>query len=238
MRPFIALLLALIFTVTVNADVKPSRNRFERKLAAATFALYGESGNSRRFFCTTTAFEKTKDGYNLLTAGHCAVDEDFPADLKYYVSENVVDVTGTEIPAALLPVQLLKAWPEDKLGVDFAVFHLVSKNKYPIIRLGDESKVSVGDTIVDVNFSKGLAKQTSEGLISSAIMQTAGASARCHVCKGDFFVQIYAGPGSSGSAVVSKRTHRILGVLVGGFDDPIGATISPISKFKEVRSKP
>lgn len=245
MRPFLAFALAVVLlfggiTCGAGAGIQPSRDGLSRKLAQATFALYGESEDVRIFMCTATIFEQTKDGYNLLSAGHCVLEKSFPPDLKFYVTENIIpDSEGGPRPVELLPVSVVKAWNDDDAGIDFSIFHLVTKSKYPVISLGDENTLAIGSDIVAVNFSHGFIKMTSPGIVSSDILPNPGASLRpCGVCKGHFFVQLYYSSGASGSAVVSRQTQKIGGVLVGGFDENIGATVAPISKFIAARQKP
>lgn len=201
MKKFIlTVLLSVLLIPTTSADIKPPADKFENTLWHATFALYGEYEGKRAFLCTTTAFEKTDTGYDLLGAGHCVIDERLPKDLKFYVAEEMFDVTGDVAPKELQQVSVIKAWRDDDKGIDFAVFHLITTKAYPVIALGDESELSVGSGVVVVNFAGAVGKQLSRGTISSQMLPNKGGDAQCDICLLNFMVQYYGGSGASGSA--------------------------------------
>lgn len=226
----ISKVLATLFLLAVSVcsasaqTIKPPRG-FEGKLAKATFSLYGHLPGSPRehFLCTATAYEKIKGGYRLISAGHCV--QDSPAGALFEVSE----IVG----GPLVPVHLVKS--RDEGVIDFSVFELISVKKYPVISLGTTSGLRVGDKVVDVHFSEGAAKQVSDGKVASQLMDS---PEKCGSCPGRYLVQIFAGPGASGSAIVLKKNHKIIAILRGGFESNIGAIVTPISNFQEFLSKP
>lgn len=207
-----------------NKPVGPQQD-YHRLLYDATFALYGQKDGDngdfvRHFLCTATAVEKTADGYDLLTAGHCVTGEDLPPDLHFYVTENIV------ANPVLQTVTVDKAENSDKY--DFALLHLKTARIYPVISVSKNAPSAIGSMIYNVNFSEGWAKQEGTGFVSSNVMTVSGAEGDCDICQGRFMVQVLAGPGASGSAIVDETTHQIIGLLEGGDSRAqIGAIVIP-----------
>ena len=198
---------------------------FAGTLFSGTLALYVTQGTHTRFICTAEPFEKILGGYRLISAGHCV--QLVPADVKFFVAD--------EISGPLTPVTMIKAHLGD--GMDFSEFELSTSRTYPIFELGDERDSRVGDAVINSNFAAGVVKQLSFGTISSG---TIPLSPKCEIddCAGDFLVQLYGAGGSSGSAVVSERTHKVIGLVVIGFGSQIGFAVEPISKFSQFLAQP
>jgi hypothetical protein len=230
MKSFLAfaLAVALAFTSPVLAKDKNigEPKGFDNKVFHASFALYAtseEAGVDKpKFLCTVTSYKKINDGYLLIGAGHCtSANPSLPSDLKFFVSEDL------NTPA--MSVQLVKS--ELSETVDFSIFYLHSEKKYPVISFGDEKELSVGDKTVDVHFSLGAAKITSPGLVSSL-------DGSPRLPPGTFLVQQFDSHGASGSAVVSERTHKIVGIVKGGWDGATMPTIvESISHIEEALAK-
>jgi hypothetical protein len=220
MKPILATLLLLLASVSLSsaAVIKPPQG-FDGKVYAATQALYGSSASVEikdRFICTVTAFRKVTGGYLLIGAGHCtSANPDLPADLTFSVSSNLGESTS---PVTLLQSAMAGA-------ADYAVYFYPTAKKIPTIALCDDCSARVGDKTVDVNFSLGVGKFVGKGVIDSVILNGD--------LEGFFGVEMFGTHGASGSAVVSKKSHRILGLLIAGFD---GATmpvmIEPIVSIK------
>jgi hypothetical protein len=223
-----ALLLAFLAAFSVSArpkDIQPPKG-FARTLYNATFALYTTDGmGDDTFACTATIFQKTADnGYNLLSAGHCVGD--VPANVGFAVSE--------KIGGPRTPVTIVRARRTDDL--DFAIFHLQTKKIYPVISLGSENDSRIGDKTLNVNFTFGMGKQYAPGIVAS---QTMGVTQRCSLfCVGRFMDHMYGSSGASGSAVVSERTHEIIGIVVSSYGDTVGLGIEDISLYAKFMALP
>lgn len=219
MKKFLALALTLVLALGACADsIKPPAG-WAGDLWASTFALYGAKGSVHHFLCTAEPIAKIDGGYRLLTAGHCV--QDTPADLQFSVAE--------EIGGARAPITLVKAFLSADL--DFALFDLKTTKNYKVFALGDEKDLSIGDETINPNFADGLGKQLSFGTVSSMLLAT---SEDCPAdgCNGNFMVQEYAGPGASGSAVLSAKTHKVVGILVFELEQgQVGFAVEPISLF-------
>lgn len=203
----------------------------------ASLALYGEKGDVAHFLCTTTVIAKRPGAYLLLTAGHCVTGKDLPQDLKFYVSEQIVDqpVIGN---ANLQPVSVLKAENSDKY--DFALLELDSQKEYSVIPLADPDKApQVEDKVYVVNFSLGVAKQVALGVVASDVIPNQGSEGDCAPCKGRYLVHLFGAPGASGSAVIDEKTHEIVGVVEIEFpNETMGLGVETMKAFQEWLSIP
>ena len=219
MKKFLVLFLTFALAIGALAGSILPPKGFEGTVWSSTLALYGSLNNRTHFDCTTQVVGKTEGGYLLLSAGHCV--QDIPAGVQFSVSDNI----GSD----LYPVQLVKAFEGG--GIDFSLFSFKTKKVYRVLDADPVAKLRVGERVLIVNFTEGLGKQLSRGIVASDILAQSRDCASVDTCEGDFLVQAYGGPGASGSAVISEKTHKIIGVAVFGFDGTIGFGVEPISKM-------
>jgi len=219
-----ALALVLAFALTLlsfgaQASTFRSPDGFDGKMWDSTLALYGTLGDITHFLCTTEVIGKIPNGYRLLSAGHCVQLP--PAGLQFSVSD--------DIGSPRTDVTLVKAYMKD--DIDMAIFDLTTTKKYQVMELGDANDLQIGEAIVNPNFALGLGKQLTYGRVSSDILPL---SEHCGKdCAGYFLVQGDGASGSSGSPIISERTHKVIGILIWGVDAGgfIGFGVEPISKF-------
>jgi Trypsin-like peptidase domain len=185
----------------------------------AALALYGTSGDVTHFLCSTTVVAQRKvmnasgkHEYLLLTAGHCITGDGLPEDLKFGVREQIAEDSPKP---DLQPVDVIKA--ENDAKYDFAILYLASDKVYPIIEIDFDTIPQIEDKVYDVNFSLGLVKQVALGVVATNVMDTQTSDGSCDICKGRYMVHIFAGPGASGSAIISEKTNKIVGVGELGF---------------------
>jgi hypothetical protein len=200
---------------------------FTKKAYDATFALFASSvdaGVEDRFICTVTAVKKVKGGYMLLGAGHCtpANVENLPPDMTFDVSQ--------QLGGKLEPVVLVAAQMQEPL--DYSIFYFPTKEKFPVIKMGDERLARIGDKTVDVNFSLGTTKEVSPGIVVSNVIRDTVQDGT----QGFFEVQMFGSHGASGSSVIDLKGDsgkEVIGIVIAGFD---GATvpelIEPISTIE------
>jgi hypothetical protein len=216
-RFLIAVLLFLLTGLSMGADSIRAPKGFAGKLYAGTLALYGTQGPITHFVCTAFPYEKIPGGYRVMSAGHCV--QGIPPGIDFSVAE--------QIGGPALPVTMVKAYLGD--GTDFSIFELKTTKQYPVFNLGTEKGMRIGDRVINPNFALGLGKQLSRGVVSSG---TLTATRECDSnCAGGFMVQMYGAQGSSGSPVLSEKTHKVVGICVYGFEGTVGFTVEPISKF-------
>ena len=230
-RGLITLLISGLLTFTTNAQagIKQPRNGFDRKFEKATFALYIDEGDGTHFTCTATAYQKIKGGYLLLSAGHCIDNRDTS---NFFVKTDVDDT----LPA--MPVTVIKYGFDS--GADFSILELDTKLSFPTIQLGSEDELAINDGIENVSFALGIAKQFNNGWVASEVLKNNDVSKQSDkLLVAHFLVDVDGAGGSSGSAIVSKRTHHIDGILTTGWEGAvIGMGIEPISRFYAFRANP
>jgi hypothetical protein len=218
-------IFAVILTGFLIASCSPftASQTIEAKVANATFAFYHESDSGRRHVCTATAFQKTSDGYFILTAGHCVAN--VLPEVTFSVSEDIFKA-GTPNPP-IYPVTLITYKHENTK--DYAILYLRTFKRFSVIPLSKAGVPPVGTDVININFSDGIGKITSEGRVSTKLLDTGGADGDCRFCNFTFMVQLFAGHGASGSSVVDKKTGKIVGIAVGGTNETLGAFIEPVS---------
>lgn len=213
-----------VFAASRLANIQGPKGS-DAKIADATFALYASSqtaGVSNAFICTAETVGAVSDkegqqiGYILLTAGHCTPQNpEIPADATYAVSPDI-----TSDVKQLMPVQIVKAVMNEPL--DFALLYLPTKKHFAVDQIESASKVRIGDSVTDVNFALGLAKQYSHGQVATQLIHDADPQVN-----GDFLCQMYGGPGASGSAVL--HDDKLIGIVIYGFTEgSIGMGVEPI----------
>lgn len=216
-KSLVVFFLSLLLILPSFAAINGPKNKLEKRAYDATFALYGQRGSEIHFLCTAVAYEKINGGYHLLSAGHCV--KDAPEGVEFGVAE--------KIGSPIVSIKVLKA--EFNADFDFSVFELKTSKIYPTVSLGTEQGVRIGDKVFSPNFTSGSVEHLSPGIVSSQDMSV---SPVCDSCKDHFMVQLFEGGGASGAVVISRKTGRVIGIVVGGFSANIGADVEPISKFQ------
>ena len=181
---------------------------------------------SLNMVCTTTAFEKVKDGYRFVSAAHCVGEDndhksaDPTMDTWYITFDDPTNKTFYEAKPVAVGYQTH--------GDDFSVFEVTTKDEIPVVGIGDEHSEVAGNAIVNVAAPVGLGKQTFFGKITLPVLERPLIEEGLN-WKGSILMDISANGGSSGSAIVSAKQGKIIGFLVGivgGFKVAI-----PASKF-------
>jgi hypothetical protein len=233
-QKFLALFSAFLLMIAPLSYAKSKKiqspHGFDGKVYKAEMALYASSvsaGIDSRFICTVTVVGHLQQGYMLLGAGHCtSANPDLPQDLSFQVAD--------DIGAPLHPVFLLKSVMDEPL--DYAVYYYPTKAKYPVIELGSEQDMFIGDKTVDVNFSLGVTKMMSLGIVVSKTIEKT--DPREPFAVGFFLVQQFDSHGASGSSVMSERTHKVIGLVIAGWDGSTMPTaVEPITRVEAEMAK-
>lgn len=225
--------LALAFMPTLSlAQNKETMSKKHKDVYDAAFALYAAwDGNKPQFICSATAVgyvdQWASGRYALLTAGHCVTGDGLPEDATFFVAEEISP------KPELQPVKVLKAENDDKL--DFAVLELDSPKTYPTIGIDmSDTPPAIEDDVFVINYSLGLGKQVALGKVASAPMT----SAACQACEGRYLLHLFNGPGSSGAAVISEQTGKIVGIVELGFNrGTVGTAAETMKAFKQFLAK-
>jgi Trypsin-like peptidase domain len=219
-----ALCAASILFGNHTSGIQPAHG-FEAQAMNATVAIIGAEGTpgtkdfEEHFMCSAFVAQKLATGYLLLSAGHCV--SDVPSDVQYYESDTI---NGTR--HQIVPVTARLTDDEDVV-----MFFYETKQVYPVLELGDESSDSIGDEILNPNFAEGWGKQLALGHIASQQLTDISHDLSCSMCHGVFMVHEFAGPGASGSPVISVKTHKVIGILTLELKDD-GFGVEPISVVK------
>jgi hypothetical protein len=200
MRKFlIALFLSVLLALPATTTVTPQPPKgFEGKAYEATMAMYATKGKDTEFICTAWAFMPLADGtgYGLISAGHCVTEVN--AD-SYSVSDT--------IGGPQTPIVLVKALTQQ--GFDFSVWIMKTTKKYPTLDLGLVSNAHIGDPIINPNCALGVTKYLSLGRISGPTVPSDDTD-----MVSVFPVEVDGAGGSSGSPIISAKTHTVIGILV------------------------
>ena len=214
--------IALLLSLPVWAVKAPKG--FDGKVYNSSVALVASSKQkeiSDRFICTAEVVKKVDGGYMLLSAGHCTpANDELPEDMTFKVQD--------DLGQPMHDVFLLKAefGGQGNEYKDYSLFYYPTDKKYNVLELGDEKDATVGDKIVDVDFSLGTGKWVNHGVISSQVLPAGQA-------KGLYGVDMFSAGGSSGSAIVSEESHKVIGILVAGWRGAtMPALVEPISRVK------
>lgn len=201
---------------------------FRDRLSKATNPLYADfNDQGPRFICTTTAIQKVKGGYILLTARHCVVD------MRFKVFFVIID-KDSDTP--YIRASLLVAGGPD---TDAALLQINTPLDIPVIPVGDERLISVGSKVEYFGYPMNLGKLFFEGYVSAAKI---GPPAYDQPqWNGDLGITIQIGPGSSGSALVDPNQEAIVGVVTGVTVSPFGGPIlgmaTPAKKVRQLISE-
>lgn len=233
-RVFLAAALAasLICGGVRAADRQETKQEFVKRVYSSVVLLYAQDEQGgMKMRCTATAYRRKdeKDGTKktrFVSAAHCVegdTDEE-QSKQRFFIT---LDAEGTK---TFLPAILVKAGDKKK-GDDFSIFE-VEGDKFPVIPVGDNKSLTVGDQVVDVSSPFGLGKIYFEGYIGSLRIDRPPIEGGDIEWNNIMIVEIGAGPGSSGSAVVSVDQKAIIGFLVGAFNGNVGVITMPVDKFK------
>lgn len=208
----------------------------DTKIAKSVALLYrqDESG-SLKMLCTTTAFEKTKTGYLFVSAAHCIGDDNKSkersadtGDKSFYITMD--DPTNKTFYSA----KSIGVGYQHR-GDDFSIFSVDTADKLEFIPIGDEKNEKIGGAVTNVSSPYGLGRQLFHGSISSLRLDRPVILDDMN-WRDSILLQIGGpGPGSSGSAVVSREQEKIVAFLVGviGSQNIVAIPVSRFTAFRQ-----
>lgn len=227
------LVLGLLASPVTRAQAVPKADIHNLYNSVALLFTQDEAGDMR-MTCTVTAFEKTpvpnssKSTYRFVSAAHCVNGTtDAQQKLqKFYIS---ADTKGTK---AYLPAKLIETG-DKAMGDDFSLFEVETAEEFAVTALGDDSKLALGDKVINIAGALGMGKQYFEGYVSESRLDRPPLNAGVVQWTDVMLIQIGGGPGSSGSAIVSVTQDAIVGFLVGSDAmGDIGKLCVPVTKFE------
>ncbi len=232
----------LAIAIVARADAPASGlNPLETDFYTATALLYGQTEDgSLRMLCTATAFERNKDVYHFVTAAHCVAEDDTAHDrvqvepTSWYLTFDDPDRKN------FFPAKVLGVGYQHR-GDDFAVLEVKLDKAVPVIPISAKNAV-MGEEVSNIASPLGLGKQLFRGHVSKANLDRPVVEGDIN-WKGATLLQMSSGPGSSGSAIVSRSQKAIVAFLVGsigsrGSPNIVAIPVSKFSKFwTEIKAK-
>jgi hypothetical protein len=246
-----------LMLLAMAAPASAQTNAFRHKVYDSSIQLYileadlsdGGTGKEAPFpDCTAHAFQKTDNGYLLLTAAHCVITEhkglfayDEPA------ADGMLSVAygnpGDNRPLIPVTIKMIGNWRE---GWDIAVLNMDTKIVLPVIPLGDDTKLEMGDRLVSVSAPMGgQVKYWYEGYMSANRNQIDPSLGRTiRSWRYSIFVEIPGYSGSSGAAVISVDQQAIIGIFVAEChtdapqNERMSAVLVSVSAVKEFMANP
>lgn len=210
----------------------------EKGFRTATALLYGQTEDGGYvMLCTATAYEKNGETYRFVTAAHCVAEDDSTHE-HVDVSPNNWYLSFEDDPnnKMFVGATLLRAGYQSR-GDDFAVLEAKLPKPISVVPLA-KNDPSLGEEFVNFASPGGYGKQLFHGWVSSEKIERPIIERDIN-WKGAVFLQAQAAPGSSGSAIVSKRQKGIIAFLVGmvggrGTPNIVAIQVSKFKKFNEM----
>lgn len=233
MKHLVTLLFIGWMTVGLQAE-----SLTERAYNAVALLYSQTEDGTMRMHCTATAFEKIATGYLFATAAHCVGNDDTQHE-RAAKADNIPFYVTFDEPKdkTFYPAKALEVGYQHR-GDDFFVFRVDTTQHWPIIPLGDERTIDIKNdresAIINIAGPLGLGRQVFHGRISLLVLDRPAIEGDIN-WRGSMLLAISAGPGSSGSALISEHQEAIVGFLVGtvGGTNIVGI---PVSKFKRFRA--
>jgi hypothetical protein len=228
MKRLLPFLFALLFATPVFAD------HVANELYAASAILYAqEADGGMKMRCTATAFEKVDNGYHFVSASHC-VSSWNPAQNRVEIPAVPLYMSYDRADSKVFHVAQVVMAGKQGAGDDYAILFVETDQEWPMLRIGDFSRIKQGELVVNVAAPKGLGLQVFFGYVSMINMDRPVLANGINWL-GATLLQIPAGPGSSGSAVASEKQGAIVCFIVGGINGNPSAVAIPASRFLEFR---
>ena len=227
--------MRLLTIALLLLSVPASAQTLAQRAYESTAILYAQNvSGGMDMACTATAFEKVDGGYLFVSAAHCVATSNVAKErvevsqVPHYISFDAVD------NKVFFPAEIIMAGYGAK-GDDFAILKVETDEDWSIMPLGDFTKVDFGEEVLNVAAPKGLGRQLFFGRVSLLSMDRpvlANGINWLHAA----LLQIFAGPGSSGSSIVSIQQEAIIAFLVGSVGGNPSVVAIPAFKFEAFRA--
>jgi hypothetical protein len=205
-------------------------SKLEKDFRQATALLYVQlEDGSMRMMCTATAFEKKGDLTYFVSAAHCLSEDDEDHD-RVNVSQAGWYVTFDDPDNKSFTQAKIVGAGYQHRGDDFAVLEVKLPKEVPVIPLAADDP-SLGEELSNFASPGGFGKQLFRGHVSMEKLDRPMIEGDIN-WKGSTLLQTLSGPGSSGSAVISKKQRGIMAFIVGRISGSPSVVSIPVSKFK------
>lgn len=202
----------------------------------ATVLLFSQNEDGgMKMLCTATAIEKTEKGYVFVTAAHCASKDNDETEKAYAEKTSFFISADEHHTKTFIQANVLSCGYQSR-GDDFCLFSVESSEKFPVVRLGEDSTSRSGDQIVNIASPMGLGKQVFYGRVTMPRLDRTLRQGEINWTNAVLVQLPGTNGGSSGSAVVCLDQQAICGFLVGIYGDTTQVAI-PVSRFKKFRDE-
>jgi S1-C subfamily serine protease len=234
MNRLIGLLLVLSLS-TFPVYAQDDKAFVERATNAVALLYSQDQAGGMQMRCTATIYERTKAVYRFVTAAHCIGNDDTTKELSASAANIPFFVTFDESGAnakKFYPAKVVLVGYQHR-GEDFSVLEVTTTEDWPVIPLGDEQKEVVPAPFWNIGGPLGLGKVILEGAIANLDLDRPIVEGDINWQHSMVLQESGVNGGSSGSSLIAKDQHAIVGFLVGTIG---GSTITaiPVSRFKAV----
>lgn len=181
--------------------------------------------------CTATAVAREGNETIFLTAAHCVTTEDAETK-KLAPTREPLFLSTDELTKKVYVRAKIREIGVEKHGYDYAI--ISAPLEMPTIPIGDEREENPHVALINIAAPRGIGKVLSFGHVAMRFIDRPLIETSSHIdWSGAMLVSVdeVAG-GSSGSAMVSQETGKVIGVLVGTYGSGSGLTIAtPASRI-------
>lgn len=175
--------------------------------------LYGQNtSGGMEMICTATAFERQGELTRFLTAAHCVTEPSSEVGVKLKVTETPLFLSKDDKDTKkYIRANVVEVGREEK-GYDYAI--VSAKMGLPLTPLGDERTEASHVEVINVAAPAGLGLVSFQGQVALKYIDRPLIENEIN-WRESMLVTVPAEGGSSGSAIVSRDTGKIIGILVG-----------------------
>lgn len=189
--------------------------------------LYGQNtSGGMDMSCTATAFEKKDGETRYLTAAHCLTENASEPGKKKVTETPLFLSKDAKDEKTYVRATVIEVGREEK-GYDYAI--ISSKLDLPTLELGDEKAEENHVEVINIAAPAGLGLVSFRGNVALRYIDRPLIENDIN-WRENMLVTVPAEGGSSGSAIVSTDTDKIIGILVGRWRSMVIAV--PASRVK------
>lgn len=215
-------------TISVATEMSP----LEKKFYQATAQLFVNEDGDKRFLCTATVFAKEGKITYLISAAHCAAEDDALSGHVNISKEDFFINFNDDLQAGpYYPITIVGAGYQHA-GDDLLFLAAELDRDIEIIPLA-ENDATLGENITNVACPGGYGKQLFRGSVSLTKVLRNLVFNDINWTN-NMFLQGEVGPGSSGSSVASVRQKAIVAIVVGRLSNSPSVVTIPVSRAKSV----
>ncbi len=214
------LALALTAVLAIGVGEVYKKKEFAVRSRSAAGAIFLLQPDGRRFICSGTTIGHTTAGDAVfLTARHCVWEDADPGDIFTPPTEGKLlgpeEVSFSDNEAG--PYYTAVPWKISKTD-DVALLILKNGGNLPVVRLGDERILRVGDPLTNYTFAYDFGKMAiAIKFVAPAFSHyPAGLLEQIPFWSHSMPIDGTVAPGSSGSGLFDPRQRALIGIAVGG----------------------